>query len=94
MKSQPFRGVPSGPCSIHSVSHPSNCDATLELRACSTFPLLLFLELDISGIALKGEIDTRDELDCRRRIWVVLAASDLEAVDAVLMNGLSVGAHT
>ena len=42
----------------------------------------------------KREIDARDELDCRRRIWVVLAASDLEAVDAVLMDGLSVRAHT
>ena len=36
----------------------------------------------------KREIDARDELDCRRRIWVVLAASDLEAVDAVLVDGL------
>ena len=36
----------------------------------------------------KREIDARDELDCRRRIWVVLAASDLEAVDAVLVHGL------
>ena len=36
----------------------------------------------------KWEIDARDELDCRWRIWVVLATSYLETVDAVLMYGL------
>ena len=42
----------------------------------------------------KWKIDARDELDCRWRIWVVLATSYLETVDAVLMDGLSVRAHT
>ena len=42
----------------------------------------------------KGEVYARDELNCGGLVGVVLAASDLEAVDAVLMNGLSVGAHT
>lgn len=40
-------------------------------------------------LADEGQIDARDELDRRRLVGIVLATGDLEAVDAVLVHGLT-----
>ena len=41
-------------------------------------------------LANKGKVHARDELNCRRGIGVLLSTSDLQAIDAVLMDGLTI----
>ena len=48
-----------------------------------------FRRVDLAiDLVHERKIDSGDELDTGRVIWIRLAASDLEAVDAVLVHGL------